>query len=78
MSAVCTASGELVLMGGEDRSWNRFNDVWVSADGGSGWSLACASAPWSGRQGHQSVCTADGTIVPMGGLDDSRRRKNDV
>jgi hypothetical protein len=20
--------------------------VWMSADGGSGWSLACASAPW--------------------------------
>jgi hypothetical protein len=74
-SAVCTASGELVLMGGEG-GINRLNDVWVSADGGSGWSVACASAPWSARHAHQSVCTADGAIVLMGGCD--RGYKNDV
>jgi hypothetical protein len=74
LSAVCTASGELVLMGGWDGRYR--NDVWVSADGRSGWSLACASAPWTARRLHQSVCTADGAIVLMGGYDGGR--KNDV
>jgi hypothetical protein len=77
LSAVCAPSGELVLMGGHDNRGTRFNDVWVSSDGGSGWSLACVSAPWSARQGHQSVCTTDGALVVMGGFDSSGH-KNDV
>jgi hypothetical protein len=71
LSAVCMPSGELVLMGGYDDSSELLNDVWVSADGGSGWSLACASATWSARSGHQSVCTADGAIVLLGGAEGS-------
>lgn len=43
------------------------NDVWVSSDDGSNWSMLTQHAPWAARWGHSGVVTRDGVIVFFGG-----------
>ena len=54
------------------------NDTWRSTDGGVTWTEMNASAGWSARERHSSVAMPDGSIVLMGGWDDSGGSKNDV
>jgi hypothetical protein len=67
----------IVMMGGQDDSYRVKNDVWRSTDQGATWTQVTAAAGWTPRDGHSSVALADGSIVLMGGWDDSGQR-NDV
>ena len=75
-SSVAMPDGSIVLMGGEDSSYNKKNDVWRSTDNGAIWTQMNASAGWSARYDHNNVVMPDGSIVLMGGDDGSN--KNDV
>ncbi|KAF5082580.1 Galactose oxidase, central domain [anaerobic digester metagenome] len=80
-TSVALPDGSIVLMGGWDsRGW--LNDTWQSTDGGATWTNQTATpgadAGWSARLGHSSVALPDGSIVVMGGMDDSVGFRNDV
>ncbi|MBN1135139.1 MAG: exo-alpha-sialidase [Anaerolineae bacterium] len=76
-TSVALPDGSIVLMGGfGGLSVGNWNDVWRSTDQGATWTEATAAAPWTARTGHTSVALPDGSIVLMGGDDDSLR--NDV
>ena len=42
------------------------NDVWISSDGATSWSLSTLTASWSGRDSHSAVVLSS-TIILMGG-----------
>jgi hypothetical protein len=77
-SSVALPDGSIILMGGYgfDLVFTYLNDVWRSTDQGATWTQMTAAAEWTARNGHASVAPPDGSIVLMGGYDDSRR--NDV
>jgi hypothetical protein len=64
----------MVLMGGNDGSLRR--DVWNSTNNGESWTQL-PDAPWTPRASHSSVALPDGSIVLMGGQDNTGY-KNDV
>jgi len=76
--SVVMPDGSIVLMGGHDNSYNLKNDVWRSNDYGATWMLVNASAGWTARRGFSSIAMPDGSIVLMGGYDNSYNLKNDV
>ena len=67
----------IVLMGGFD-SDGRKNDVWRSDDDGATWTRVNESAGWTPRHWHTSVALPDGSIVLMGGWDNTGLQVNDV
>jgi beta propeller repeat protein len=75
-NCVTLPDGSIVLMGGSQGGYTRYNDVWRSTDNGVTWTQMNASAGWSKRYGHSSVAMPDGSIVVMGGYDGDA--KNDV
>jgi len=81
-SAVTLADGSIILTGGNDGDLSFKNDVWRSTDKGATWSQVNVSAEWSRRAHHTSVALADGSIVLMGGYNESMYTgmdfKNDV
>ncbi|MCK9593324.1 MAG: PKD domain-containing protein, partial [Methanoregula sp.] len=77
-SSVVMPDGSIVLMGGEGGDTVGINDVWRSTDYGATWTQMTANAGWSERSYHSSVVTPDGSIVLMGGIDNSGNYKNDV
>lgn len=79
-NSVVTPDGTIVLMGGQAGYENvtMFNDTWQSADYGKTWTQVNTSSGWSARYYPASVAMPDGSIVLMGGRDDSERLKNDV
>ena len=77
-TSVAMPDGSIVLMGGFDDHGSYKNDVWRSTDNGATWTRVNASPGWTARQEQSSVAMPDGSIVLMGGLDDSRNPKNDV
>lgn len=50
----------------------QLRDVWMSLDNGVNWTMACASAPWSSRQGHATAVSND-SIFLLGGFGGSQR-----
>ena len=46
---------------------SRLNDVWVSSNGGSQWTLVTARAAWAARGSHRVVFTNAGAMLLMGG-----------
>ncbi len=70
-ASVAMPDGMIVLMGGRDDSGTLKNDVWQSADNGNTWTLVNANAAWSGRSVHTAVAMPDGSIILMGGWDDT-------
>lgn len=79
-SSVVLSDGSILLMGGLAGYENvtMFNDTWQSADYGKTWTLVNASPGWSARYFSASVAMPDGTVVLMGGRDESDTLKNDV
>jgi len=78
-SSVVLPDGSIVLTGGDlGTGFSGKNDVWRSTNNGANWTRMNASAGWSERRGHSSVAMPDGSIVLMGGIDNSGLRKNDV
>ncbi len=80
-SSVAMSDGSIVLTGGEVNAWDGGpykNDTWRSTDNGATWTQVNVSAGWSARSGHSSVAMSDGSIVLMGGRDESNNLKNDV
>jgi PKD repeat protein len=75
-TSVVLPDGSIVLMGGDDGLGSRRNDVWRSEDQGATWTQMIDSAEWTERSFHTSVVLPDGSIVLMGGNDDSL--KNDI
>jgi hypothetical protein len=66
--------GSIVLMGGFNVSGgknNWMNDVWRSTDDGATWTEMTAHAVWSARDGFSSVAMPDGSIVLIGGGNDT-------
>jgi PKD repeat protein len=78
-TSVVMPDGSIVLMGGVTPlgSGKRLNDVWRSTDNGKTWTQLTVNAGWSGRFHQSSVVIPGGSIVLMGGKDDSGY-KNDV
>ncbi|WP_321506807.1 DUF3821 domain-containing protein [uncultured Methanoregula sp.] len=77
-SSVAMPDGSIVLMGGQDDSYGVKNDVWRSTDNGATWTQMTTGAGWSARWQHSSVAMPDGSIVLMGGQDQSDMPKNDT
>jgi len=77
-TSVALPDNSIVVMGGYDASYARLNDVWRSTDQGATWTEMTAEAAWSGRTEHASVALPDGSIVVMGGIDDSSQWLHDV
>jgi uncharacterized delta-60 repeat protein len=66
-SSVVMPDGRIVLVGGTEYGSVVKNDVWCSEDNGAEWTQVNASAGWSKRYYHSSVVLPDGSIVIMGG-----------
>jgi len=66
-SCVALKNGKIILMGGYNDSYQKYSDVWMSADKGLTWSCKTSSAEWGKRDGHDSVVLSDQSIVLMGG-----------
>jgi PKD repeat protein len=77
-SSAAMPDGSIVLMGGEDDNANPKNDTWRSTNNGTTWTRVNASAGWTARDSHSSVAMPDGSIVLMGGYDNSGKSKNDT
>ncbi|KAF1073776.1 kelch repeat-containing protein [Methanogenium sp. MK-MG] len=79
-SSVVLSDGSILLMGGLAGYENitMFNDTWQSADYGKTWTQVNTGSGWSARYFFASVAMPDGTIVLMGGRDESGTLKNDV
>ena len=79
-SSVAMPDGSIVLMGGNAYETVDLykNDTWRSTDNGATWTQVNESAGWTARNCHSSVAMPDGSIVLMGGYDDSGNNKNDV
>jgi len=65
-SATATPDSKIILMGGKTSGAIYLNDVWISDNIISSWTLQTASASWSGRIYHTGVMVS-GTIVLTGG-----------
>jgi len=76
-SSVAMADGSIVLMGGWGELGAIHNDSRRSTDKGATWKLVNASSGWKARGSHNSVAMRDGSIVLMGGYDNSGE-KNDT
>ena len=70
-SSVALPDGSIVLMGGEGAIGTLLNDVWRSIDNGATWTRQTEHAGWSERYGHGAFALPDGSILLMGGLDDT-------
>jgi len=77
-SSVAMPDGSIVLTGGVDSGYIEKNDVWRSTDNGATWTQVNASPGWTARGFHSSVAMPDGSIVLMGGWDNSGSGLNDV
>jgi PKD repeat protein len=80
LASVAMPDGSIVLMGGLDDNLNLLNDTWRSTDGGTTWTEVNNSSGWTERYGHTAVALPDGSIVLMGGMDDTAALsiRNDV
>ena len=70
--------GNIVLMGGYDNLGIYKNDVWRSADSGATWTQLSVNPDWVARWGHSSIAMPDGSIVLMGGYNNSNVCMNDI
>jgi photosystem II stability/assembly factor-like uncharacterized protein len=80
-ASIAMPNGSIVLMGGNvDGSISSLkNDIWQSTDNGASWIQMNAGAGWTARSSHASVAMPDGSIVLMGGGDNSASfNRNDV
>ena len=77
-SCVVLPDGNIILLGGMNESFVFKNDVWQSTDNGATWTQVTGNAEWTGREGHSTVVMPDGSIVLLGGMDESFVFKNDV
>jgi len=77
-TAVAMPDGSIVLMGGGDENGTLlFNDTWRSTDNGATWMQVSAGSGWEKRFFHSSAVMPDGSIVLMGG-DDNSKTLNDT
>ena len=49
-TSVVLSDGSVLVMGGEDHSGSKMNDVWKTVDGGASWILVTSSAGWTGKK----------------------------
>lgn len=81
-ATVTLPDGSIVLMGG----WREIspgttapsNDVWRSSDNGKTWVEQTASAEWESRARPRAVALPDGSIVLVGGINDTWTALTDV
>jgi len=79
--AGCVAlSGDRILvMGGLVSGGEGKNDIWASDDYGATWAELTTQNPWTARSGFATAVLPDGSIVVMGGMQQSGgSRLNDV
>jgi PKD repeat protein len=69
--SVVMPDGSIVLMGGYNGAIGNLNDVWQSTNNGLTWTEVNASAGWTPRGGYPSMAMPNGSIVMMGGYDNS-------
>ena len=75
--AVVLTNDDILVMGGALFRGVFTNDVWVSRDRGTNWSLINGSAPWPVRGDFQAVVLANNDVLIMGG-EAANSRVNDV
>ncbi len=63
------ANSSIYSMGGCNGPYERFNDVWVSNDGGSTWKLNNPSSDWTTRCCFPAITYNKDTILILGGHD---------
>jgi hypothetical protein len=81
MSGVTMPDSSILLTGGvriNSTSDTFSNTTWRSADNGATWTQVAVNTGWTPRYGHTNVVMPDGSIVLMGGFDDSTGYRNDV
>ena len=59
----------MLLFGGCNGPYQRFNDVYGSKDGGRTWNVQTTSAKWYTRCCHAAVELSNGTVLVLGGHD---------
>jgi len=64
----------IVICGGMQEGTPRehLNDVWISTDNGKTWLSQSVNSAWGPRSGTSLLSTKDGSILLVGGVDDSR------
>jgi N-acetylneuraminic acid mutarotase len=76
-----TAEGGIIVAGGRTRLdlsiWNPTNDVYISSDKGSTWSLVISTAPWVGRGG-LNLLSVGASLIVFGGRDPAISNLRDV
>jgi PKD repeat protein len=79
-STVSLHDGMIILTGGTTTGFSAGakNDTWKSTNYGTTWTLINASSGWDPRYDHLTVLMPDGSIVLMGGVNDSGYYKNDT
>jgi hypothetical protein len=76
--AVILPNGHIIITGGAEAQYYRYNDTWRSVDEGVTWQLMNASSGWKGRWASQMVALPDSSIVIMGGMDIDGYSLNDT
>ena len=76
-SVVSMPDGSFVLMAGYDGT-RRYNDTWLSTDGGSTWMCVNKSSGWSARDKQKVVLLPDNSIILMGGTGKNGIELNDT
>ncbi len=78
--SVAMPDGSLILMGGiiGEYANSARNDIWRSTDNGATWTQLTTSAAWVPRYYPNTLVLPDGSIVLIGGMDDSGTILSDV
>ena len=79
-NAEITAAGLIVLAGGYagTQTNERYNDVWMSANGGYTWGLCVKDAVWDDRRYQMTLLDDAGYLWVMGGIDANNQRLGDM
>ena len=78
LGAVVLPDNTIIVMGGEVTTPSWLQDVWMSKDYGTTWTLLNAAPGWFGRDVYACAATPNGTVVLMGGAQGTGTGFNDV
>lgn len=73
LGSVAMPDGSVLIAGGFVGVGAAASDLWRSQDGGATWVRVNASTGWTGRSSHAIVAIPDGSVLVMGGSNDSFR-----